>query len=391
MKSLSNRAVRKPAVLVALVVILALLIDFSGLVLRGDHAVADVKLSLIPQDAPQNVAIIAVDEKSLREYGRWPWSRQLHARLLERLRSVGTGPVAFDVLFAEENVHDPAGDQAFANAVASHGKVVLAMASDEDPEDGRVSEVLPFPLLAASAAGIGHTDMAIDDDGIVRGTYLLAGASAARWPGLSLAALYVSGNLRVMELPGENIINRPQRHEEHWDRDNRILFPYAGEPGTFPVHSFVDVLEGRVSNEMLQGKTLFVGVTAAAIRRVFVAPDVSAAAMSGVEIHANIFHALQQQRVVTRVQGLPRTLGLMFLSLLAAWIIVYTPMRGWFSRIALALGISTGLALAIVLTTGLLLPLIPVWLSSMAGSFLSARKYFGSPQERSTRDILAGL
>lgn len=47
------------------------------------------------------VVIIAVDEKSLDRFGRWPWPRTRIAELIERLDSYGTRVVAFDMVFSE--------------------------------------------------------------------------------------------------------------------------------------------------------------------------------------------------------------------------------------------------------------------------------------------------
>ncbi|WP_456379935.1 CHASE2 domain-containing protein [Thiolapillus sp.] len=391
MKIFFDWVAEKPVALLILVVLLALLIDFSGVTWRLEQMVADTGISLLPQEAPQNVVIVAVDEKSLRKFGRWPWSRRIHAQLLDQLAVAGTGPVVFDVLFAEVSKADAVGDQLFAAAIARHGKVVLAMASDEDPKDGKVSEVLPLPMFADSAASIGHADMAIDKDGIVRSTYLLAGTAVARWPGLALAAMHVAARSGAADLPGENFSDRKSIHEGRWIRDRRILFPYAGGAGTFPTLSFVDVVEGRGGAEALLGKTVFVGITAAAMRRVFATPDANEGVMSGVEIQANILNSLQQNLAITSAQGLPRQVGLIFLSLVAASILVYARFIGIFSRLLLVLMVSAGLLLAVMMTTGLLLPVVPVWAGLGIVGFLLSRKRIDSLQRSSALDPLTGL
>jgi adenylate cyclase len=48
------------------------------------------------------VAIAAIDSKSVEALGRWPWTRSVHARLIDRLREWGATAIAFDVLFTEE-------------------------------------------------------------------------------------------------------------------------------------------------------------------------------------------------------------------------------------------------------------------------------------------------
>jgi adenylate cyclase len=45
--------------------------------------------------------IVAIDEKSLSELGRWPWPRTVMARLLEQLKAYGARVVGLDVIFSE--------------------------------------------------------------------------------------------------------------------------------------------------------------------------------------------------------------------------------------------------------------------------------------------------
>ncbi len=57
-----------------------------------------------PAPASQEVAIVAIDDASIRELGRWPWSRDLLARLIARLKEAGPRVVALDIIFAEREV-----------------------------------------------------------------------------------------------------------------------------------------------------------------------------------------------------------------------------------------------------------------------------------------------
>ncbi|MFP4167398.1 MAG: CHASE2 domain-containing protein [Desulfonatronovibrionaceae bacterium] len=45
------------------------------------------------------VAVVAVDEKSLEEIGRWPWSRSVMADLVRRIDSFSPRVVGFDISF----------------------------------------------------------------------------------------------------------------------------------------------------------------------------------------------------------------------------------------------------------------------------------------------------
>lgn len=47
------------------------------------------------------VVVIGIDEKSLIEYGPWPWDRSLHGELVKALKDYGVKSVGFDVSFSE--------------------------------------------------------------------------------------------------------------------------------------------------------------------------------------------------------------------------------------------------------------------------------------------------
>ena len=50
----------------------------------------------------RQVAIVAIDDNSLKAVGRWPWSREDMARLLTRLKQAGPRVIALDIIFAEK-------------------------------------------------------------------------------------------------------------------------------------------------------------------------------------------------------------------------------------------------------------------------------------------------
>ena len=54
-----------------------------------------------------NVVIVAVDEKSLKVEGRWPWPRTIMAQLVDRLSEGGAAAIGFDIFFPEKDVYVP--------------------------------------------------------------------------------------------------------------------------------------------------------------------------------------------------------------------------------------------------------------------------------------------
>ncbi|MBT5632391.1 MAG: CHASE2 domain-containing protein [Nitrospina sp.] len=53
------------------------------------------------------VAIVAVDEKSLNEKGRWPWPRTFMADLTDKISQAGAAVIGFDIFFPEKDRYVP--------------------------------------------------------------------------------------------------------------------------------------------------------------------------------------------------------------------------------------------------------------------------------------------
>ena len=54
------------------------------------------------QEQPDDVAIVAVDDRTFSELGRqWPFPRSLHGRVIDRLREAGAKAIAIDIQFTE--------------------------------------------------------------------------------------------------------------------------------------------------------------------------------------------------------------------------------------------------------------------------------------------------
>ena len=78
---------------------------------RAEWACFDWRFKLLGKRPPHpDIAIIAIDEASLKELHQWPWPRGIHARLIERLAQDPPKALAFDVFFLEPFTMDPAGN-----------------------------------------------------------------------------------------------------------------------------------------------------------------------------------------------------------------------------------------------------------------------------------------
>src|SRR4030043_846691 len=61
----------------------------------------DLLLSANKGESSSVPVIVDIDEKSLQQYGQWPWPRYRIAILLDKLRNKGALSIGLDMLFAE--------------------------------------------------------------------------------------------------------------------------------------------------------------------------------------------------------------------------------------------------------------------------------------------------
>jgi len=83
----------------------ALRFERIGFVTQLDNIMYAARLAMtMPRARDNRIVILDIDEKSLGEVGRWPWSRNLMAELLDKLfERHGVQLVAFDVVWAERD------------------------------------------------------------------------------------------------------------------------------------------------------------------------------------------------------------------------------------------------------------------------------------------------
>lgn len=169
---LTKRIKVSRAFLVVALIALAYTLTDNAAIQRIDHLLYDYFLNLQGNRISSEIVVVAIDDPSLRELGHWPWSRRVHADLLNRLTDSGTRTVAFDVLFAEAEHTDPQDDRLFAAAIKRNSSTILVVAPSNPAPENPITEVLPLTMLAESAAGVGHVDFEIDRDGLCRSFYL---------------------------------------------------------------------------------------------------------------------------------------------------------------------------------------------------------------------------
>jgi len=262
------------------------------------------------------VVIVAIDEKSINQLGRWPWSRYLIAEFIEKLSDYKPKVVGFDILFSEQESKDA--DIALGKAVEKSRNIILGYFfrddATEEPTTASLKQVkrsniklikyldkppsnvlktfrsadLNLPEIGAGALGFGFFNMLPDGDGIFRRSQLLMSYDGEIYPSLNLESirLFLGGDLWLtMASYGVEALNI-NKTQIPTDESGQLLVNFYGPGGTFKTYSAVDVVSGKVPVEALENKIVLVGATEIGIADL--RPTPFNPVFPGVEIHASV-------------------------------------------------------------------------------------------------------
>nr|WP_315464469.1 serine/threonine-protein kinase [uncultured Rhodoferax sp.] len=385
--------------------------DFADALERRIYDVASSASNRQPSD---RIAVIAIDDQSIANLGRWPWPRTYQAQLIDLLTQAKAKTVVQTVFYFEPQkdaglvyleklkelmgASDPdAGnnetiartfaeaeaaldtDSALSKSLRQAGNVLLPSVFVMGEPQGKPDSPLPpfvlaqslddpagfsqpaqrglFPiaLLGREAAAVGHLNQFIDQDGAVRAEPLLVNYFGKAVPSLALLAAIKSLNLTAADVhlnEGDSVqLGRLKIKTD----SNAMMLPqfYRDRDGrpAFPVDSFYDVLSGKIPLSKYTDKIVIVGATAAGVGVQFPVPG--HASMSPAETIAHITSSILNEHFIVEPSW---SFGLRLLALIAIGVYVV----GVLPRLSAGAG-----ALA---TAGLLLVLIGSEFGLLAGA-----------------------
>jgi adenylate cyclase len=92
-----------------------------------DYRVCDLLTGWAPRgEHSQSVVVVDISPDSSGSFVRWPWPRDLLAKLVNRVADAGVALVVLDLLFPEEDRETPAGDTVRAPRGATNDDVLAA-------------------------------------------------------------------------------------------------------------------------------------------------------------------------------------------------------------------------------------------------------------------------
>ncbi len=302
--------------------------------------------------ADDRIAILDIDEASLKSVGRWPWNRDVMTRLVDQLFDrYGVAAVGFDVVFAEPDTSsglaslqqlaqgDLAASPVFRTAVdklaprldydarfaraladrpvslgyyflpAGYGEARTGALPLPDLPAGSFAPLEPGEVLTGyganlaqfqrAAPGGGFFNMQADADGTARRMHLVAPFDRGYYLALSASTLRMAFGSEPA-LAGVTTVQFAGRtYRTPWievgglrvklSQDGTVHVPYhANSP--FPMLSAAQVLAGKTPLASLENRIVLVGSTAPGLSDLRVTPFSST--FPGVEIHAHLIAGL---------------------------------------------------------------------------------------------------
>jgi adenylate cyclase len=284
----------------ALAVVLAFVISAAQVLYSFDKVFSDA-LYYPKTPASNTIKIIAMDEKTLQEYGNnRTWNRDIWAQLIETLNSTDYDPavIALDIMFVGEN--EAASDERFAAACAQAGNVITAVnliyktdveytGTGISVDKNHISAVeYPYPALAA-VSGYGFANTLQDTDGYIR-----YARTAVTYQGAEIDFLPVAVYKKYCADKGIEP-TLPKTFD-----DRLFAFQYTGQSGAYEVVSMSDVLSGKIDPRAFANSIVFVGAYAAGMQDAYNVPNQKGTQMYGVEIHANILESMMEGKTAVR-------------------------------------------------------------------------------------------
>ncbi|MBA3772976.1 MAG: CHASE2 domain-containing protein [Ramlibacter sp.] len=345
--------------IVMMVVILHQATDLIGTLERRFYDFGSTSSGRQPSD---RIAVIAIDDQSIANIGRWPWQRDVHAQLIDQLAAAKAKTIVHTTFFFEpqtdrglvfiRKIKEALGpvaegqggsaeqlgkviaeaeqtldtDAKLAASMARAGNVLLPSIYELGEPQGKSDKPLPayvlknavgekngfsmpamrgqypFELLGNAAGGVGHLNQLHDVDGSVRDDPLLVNYYGKAVPSMALLAAARSLNLGPGDIKlndGESVQIGKLRVKTD---DMARMLPqfYKGRDGkpAFAVDSFYDVLSGKIPASKYTDKIVLIGATASGVGTTFATPGY--AGLSPAEMMAHITSSILGEHFIVQ-------------------------------------------------------------------------------------------
>lgn len=219
--------------------VLCALAGFLNLAMPLEDLYQGLRNTVRARPADKSVVLVAIDDATIARLGTSRYSRKYNAQLIDKLTQMGAKRVYFDEALSKAG--DPAGDQAFVDALNRHkSKIFLGSFLVQSYDSAKDLTYVPLEQFRNSASlvslNVVTTPFHLSNELPFAGEAL-----GQNIPSLSASLAGESGNV-----------------EDQYRPD------WAIQIKDIPVASLIDVLDGKIQPTVFNGKDVIVGVTAQA-------------------------------------------------------------------------------------------------------------------------------
>lgn len=302
-------------------VMLAVAIMTLGLLRTLEYSFYDYVLDATNNGQPhEDILVVTIDEWSIEALGRWPWSRDVHAALIETMNQPGHEPkvIAFDMLF--DTYTDPEVDGYVAETLSRYDNVILPSVGIMESGLSRFTTVTrgeliqPYQMVHPipefyEVSQHAHINAIVDRDGIIRRAWLQLQTPEGE--------VIDSLAFKAVKMYGADI-----DHYLAYDDQTEIYINFEAESYDFESVSYIDVLTGEIPPENFRDRIVLVGFTAVGLSSEDSGAVPIESGMPLVYAHANIINQLLHNTYISYApEWMQFVLGILVMALIvfATW------------------------------------------------------------------------
>ena len=303
----------------------------------------DLYQKVFVQEKDSDVVIIDIDEKSLGQFGQFPWNRSVFANILDQLNTSNPKAIGFDIFFTEKDKQSPdeiiksynlvpadvselqnlkGPDDLFAEKLKESKSVIAVLGSNVPslanydrkakarflskggkPEEFTYSyphSIGSLEKLEKNVQGLGSISFLDQLDGIIRSLPLIVQFNKKIYPTMGLEMVRVGSKqkniyIELNEVGIQRISARP--HKIDSDPNGIIWIKYKKSQKKQYI-SAVDVYQGNFEKSFFENKYVLIGASAQGLFDLVKTP--LGATIPGVEVHANVIENILDQSYLVR-------------------------------------------------------------------------------------------
>ena len=309
---------------------------------------------------PPEIVLVAIDDDSIAQIGRWPWPRSRMAAAIDKLKAAGPKVIGINILFSEpeqnqglleirrleEKYKELVGSKKIAQrgvdfalelssstvamdsdskmlaSLQSAGNVVLPLffpggtvggkpeavpvavsssaikaAGGDVQEEGKIA--YPIAAFSEAAAGMGHVNLYTESDGVLRREALLVKYGGELYPSFAARLTMAYLGLKPEDLKFEpGVALTMGKLRVPLDAENRMSVLFNGPQDTIRVVPFASLMADKVGADFFKDKIVILGLTASGVSTQWNTPV--AQGFSALEVAPNVIENILHQKFLTR-------------------------------------------------------------------------------------------